>query len=591
MKERERLRRLTTDAILLSLALVLAIVERWIPLDLLVPVPGLKLGLANIVSLLALVRLRPLDALAILVTRCLIIGSFTGLTALLFSLTGGLLALGIMWLLKFWEGRVFSLIGISLAGAAAHNIGQIAVAVLLLGEPRLFFTYLPPLLLTSLATGTLTGVAARPLVSRFPSLTSFTTSPPSQSTPPSQSSPPPSRPSCHLHQLLLIPLTFSLLLSGCAPAASLASSATGTSAAGEDLENNDWQKYSFAFTDTFDTPIDIIAYAPDQATFDQWAELAHTRFQQLHQVFDAYHEYAGLHNIATINAAAGRAPVQVPQNLLDLLVQVERWRRQWSDTVDLTLGPVLRIWEKARTAADAAWQSGQARIDLPAKSELATALTLCDTRRLIIDQAAGTVYLQQQGMVLDVGAVAKGYATEVVARELEAQGVTSMIINAGGSSVRLIGKPQPASRETWLIGIQNPAYVLPLPVADAGLAQTATPGADVPQTCATVAANQTSVATSGDYQRYFIQDGVIYHHILDPTTGWPVAACRGVTVVTPDSGLADFLSTALFILPVEKGRQLVATMPDVEALWILADGSQIKTAGFPSDDSPGAATS
>lgn len=168
MSATDKTRRLTTNAILLSLALILAIVERWIPLELIVPVPGLKLGLANIVSLFALIRLKPIDALAILVMRCLIIGTFTGLTAFLFSITGGLLALGIMAIMVRWEGRVFSLIGISLAGAAAHNIGQISVAVLILGEWRLLVTYLPPLLLTSLGTGTLTGIASIPLISRFP---------------------------------------------------------------------------------------------------------------------------------------------------------------------------------------------------------------------------------------------------------------------------------------------------------------------------------------------------------------------------------------------------------------------------------------
>jgi heptaprenyl diphosphate synthase len=183
MNERERVRRLTTDAIFLSLALVLAVVERWIPLELLVPVPGLKLGLANIVSLFALVRMRPIDALVILILRCLIIGTFTGPTALLFSLAGGLLALGI-----------------SLAGAAAHNLGQISVAVLILGEPRLLFTYLPPLLLTSLATGTLTGIAAIPLIQRFKHMPGMK--------PANRRSLPNSLP----HSLLILPVVLSLSL-------------------------------------------------------------------------------------------------------------------------------------------------------------------------------------------------------------------------------------------------------------------------------------------------------------------------------------------------------------------------------------------
>lgn len=167
-EQRERLHRLTIDAVLIALALALSIAERWIPLGLLVPIPGIKLGLANIVTLFALMRLRPLDALSILVVRCLIMGAINGLTTLLFSLTGGLLALLVMWILCRLEGRAVSLVGISIAGAAMHNIGQVAVASLLLREPLLFSTYLPLLLLTSLLTGLLTGVAAWPVIRNMP---------------------------------------------------------------------------------------------------------------------------------------------------------------------------------------------------------------------------------------------------------------------------------------------------------------------------------------------------------------------------------------------------------------------------------------
>jgi heptaprenyl diphosphate synthase len=161
-------RRLAYDAILLALALILAIVERWIPLALIVPIPGVKLGLANIVTLFALLRLKPADALAILILRCLIIGTITGPVSLMFSLSGGLLAFLFMWLMVIWHNRAFSLIGISVAGAAAHNVGQIMFAVFLMSEPLLIWTYLPLLLLAGTVSGTLTAVAALPLVSRFP---------------------------------------------------------------------------------------------------------------------------------------------------------------------------------------------------------------------------------------------------------------------------------------------------------------------------------------------------------------------------------------------------------------------------------------
>jgi heptaprenyl diphosphate synthase len=166
-RNRRQIRRLTQGAVLTALALVLSIVERWIPLDLIVPIPGIKLGLANIVTLFALLRLSPLDAAIILLIRSLVMGLITGPTTLMFSLAGGTLALLVMWLLSRFEGRAFSLVGISVAGAAAHNIGQISVGVLLLSEPLLYLMYLPPLLLAGLVTGTLTGITAFPIAARF----------------------------------------------------------------------------------------------------------------------------------------------------------------------------------------------------------------------------------------------------------------------------------------------------------------------------------------------------------------------------------------------------------------------------------------
>lgn len=170
MNIRDNTRRLAYDAVLLAIALVLSIVERWIPLGAVIAIPGVKLGLANIVTLFALLRLKPADALVILILRCLIVGTITGPVSLMFSLAGGLAAFLIMWPLVVWHGRLFSLIGISVAGAAAHNIGQMTVAVFLLSEPLLIWTYLPLLLLAGTVSGTLTAIAAMPLISRFPQL-------------------------------------------------------------------------------------------------------------------------------------------------------------------------------------------------------------------------------------------------------------------------------------------------------------------------------------------------------------------------------------------------------------------------------------
>lgn len=154
-------KRLTLCALLTALALVLSIAEKWIPLGLIVPVPGIKLGLANVVTLFALTTLRKREAVAILLSRVTLASLFAGsVTGFLFSLFGGMLALLVMALLLRREGRWFSLLGISVAGAAAHNIGQIGAAMLWLGTTDVL-GYLPLLLVSSVPMGLLTGIVCR----------------------------------------------------------------------------------------------------------------------------------------------------------------------------------------------------------------------------------------------------------------------------------------------------------------------------------------------------------------------------------------------------------------------------------------------
>jgi heptaprenyl diphosphate synthase len=159
---RQAARKIALSGILTALALALSIAERWIPLGLAIPVPGIRLGLANIVTMFALFYLGPVYAAAILVVRCILAALFTGITAFPFSIAGGALAYVVMLLLKRGYGRSFSLFGVSMGGAVAHNIGQVAIASLMLGEVMLF-TYMPVLMLIGLATGVLTAAVSVPL--------------------------------------------------------------------------------------------------------------------------------------------------------------------------------------------------------------------------------------------------------------------------------------------------------------------------------------------------------------------------------------------------------------------------------------------
>ena len=159
-------RRLTRCAVLTALALAISVCEGLVPLSILIPLPGLRLGLANLVTVYALCRLSGREALGILVSRCLL-GAVVGgnLTALAFSLTGGLLALGTMWVLLRVPG--LSLFGVCIVGAAAHNTGQILAAMGVLASPAIA-VYLAPLLAASVLTGAVTGAASILLVRRVP---------------------------------------------------------------------------------------------------------------------------------------------------------------------------------------------------------------------------------------------------------------------------------------------------------------------------------------------------------------------------------------------------------------------------------------
>ncbi len=342
--------------------------------------------------------------------------------------------------------------------------------------------------------------------------------------------------------LFVIAALLTLSLAGCAPSGP--------------------QRFTAEWTGSFDTLIQLIVYTDDESTFNGFKEQAEARFRELHQLYDRYNNYEGINNIRSINQQAGGEPLKVEPEIIDLLTIFRNYALESGRVVDVTLGPVLEIWHDYRTLALA----DPSKAEVPPLSELQQAAELSGLEDIEIDAELQTVRLSRPGMSLDVGSVAKGYATELVARELEAAGLTSALISAGGSNVRLIGKPDDPERSSWNIGIQDPDSNLLVPQAS--------------EVLDTLAVNDTSIVTSGDYQRYYIVDGELYHHLIDPTTLMPGNYFRAVSVMLKDSGLADFLSSTLFLLPLEKGIEILAQYPGAEALWILPDGTVKATEGM-----------
>lgn len=337
-------------------------------------------------------------------------------------------------------------------------------------------------------------------------------------------------------------LCLALLLPGCAPDPGQPSSSAS--------QPQD-KKFSTQFFGTFDTVVQVVGYTSDQETFQQYATFIRERFEELSRLYDRFYAYDGIHNIHTINQNAGVAPVEVAPEILDLLeITLERYGKVGG--TNIALGPVLDIWHDyigRYSGAD------PAATQLPAMEALEKAALHCDPANIIIDRDASTVFLTQPGMILDVGAVAKGYATQLVADEVYAQGFTSFIISAGGNVVTM-DAPRDGLRSSWPIGIQDP------------FADPNDPGSD---SLDVVMVTHQSVVTSGDYQRFYMHGDQRVHHIIDPATLQPANHYRAMTVVCDDSGEADYASTLLFVLPFEESKAMADRM-GWKALWVFPDG-------------------
>jgi thiamine biosynthesis lipoprotein ApbE len=210
-------------------------------------------------------------------------------------------------------------------------------------------------------------------------------------------------------------------------------------------------RYSDTFFDTFDTLVTVVVYAENKEGFDSYYQQIRERFRELHRLYDKYNEYEGINNIRTINENAGIRPVKVEREIVDLIIFAKDWYARTGGKANIAMGSVLRIWHDYREQG--LYDPEKAK--LPPMEELLEAAQHVDIDKVVVDVEHSTVYLADKDMSLDVGAVAKGYATEVVAREMMAAGLKSGMISAGGN-VRAIGKPQDGVRERWGVGIQNP---------------------------------------------------------------------------------------------------------------------------------------
>lgn len=314
------------------------------------------------------------------------------------------------------------------------------------------------------------------------------------------------------------------------------------------------EQYTKTALGPFDTLTVIKGYDVSEEAFSEKAQALLDLLEEYHRLYDIYHTYEGMANLKTVNDRAGIAPVEVDGAILDLLEYgVEAYALTGGKT-NIAMGSVLTLWHDRREEAE----RDPAGASLPEPADLREAALHTDITGVEIDREAGTVFLSDPEMRLDVGAVAKGYAVDRLAQYAMEQGWTDLLLSVGGN-VRTVGGKGDGT--DWKAGIQAPegwdrAYFCLVPLRDL------------------------SLVTSGSYQRYYTVDGVRYHHLIDPDTLFPRNTFLSVSVICENSARGDALSTALFNMEAEEGLALVEGLEGTEAVWVYPDGSYFYSSGL-----------
>lgn len=331
-----------------------------------------------------------------------------------------------------------------------------------------------------------------------------------------------------IHRLLLLITLMTFLLIGCAT--------------NNQLSSTTLQPKSHTFF-IFDTVVQVKIY-DDRANSSHFDDI-----EALMQDID--HKISRTNStseVSAINQAAGQAPVQVSPDTYELIATAYDYAVRSEGRFDPAIGNLVSLWNIGHEGAH-----------VPPIEQITAATRLCDYRKIDLNEQTHEVYLQEAGMSIDLGSIGKGYAADMIADYLTAHDFHSAIIDLGGNVFALGLKP---GGKPWTVGIQDPDQERGIPIG-------------------TIQVENKTIVTSGIYERFFIEDGKLYQHIIDPTTGYPVENnISSVTILTDHSTDADALSTTLFVLGIDEGLKLIENTPNTDAMYITKDKVIHATSGF-----------
>ncbi len=291
----------------------------------------------------------------------------------------------------------------------------------------------------------------------------------------------------------------------------------------------DWFKQEQAIMGTL---IAVEFWDADNRHAEQCTEQVFSEMRRIDALMSPYKPDSELSHI---NQQAADGAIPISEEMYDLLQKSLRMSQLSNGAFDITFSSVGYLYN---------YREGVR----PTEEEIQQSLTNIDYHHVLLDEKKRSVRFTRPGVRIDLGGIAKGYAVDNAIAILAACGIKGGLVSAGGDS-RILGD---RGNRPWMMGIRHPrkkdavAVMLPL--------------------------SNTAISTSGDYERFFIENGERYHHIISPKTGKPVTRTWSATVIGPDATTTDALSTTLFVLGAEKGLQLIESLSEIDAVIIDARG-------------------
>lgn len=289
------------------------------------------------------------------------------------------------------------------------------------------------------------------------------------------------------------------------------------------------------------TDFEVMVVADDAAIAEKAFNAAITEMRRIEEEMSEWRDGS---QVSRINKEAGIMPVEVSSELFNVIAAACEVSRLTDGAFDITWAGTRGLWN---------FTKGKERV--PSTAEMSAALANVGYMFIELDSVKKTVFLKKRGVAIGLGAIAKGYAVDKAMQSVAGLGIKNAIIKAGGD-MRVQGGD---GAEGWEIGIKHPR--------------------EKERLIARLKLTDISISTSGDYERFFIKDGRIYHHIIDPSTGYPAKGVMSATIIAPDTMTSDALSTAVFVLGPVKGMELVKRLKGVEALIVDSEGRVFASPG------------